>query len=196
MINTFVKSACLVLATVLLTFTLLAGVASLFRRIQVVSLPILTILGVTLLMATLAIVSMAYGSFGLTDFPKTTFRADRHAVTAVSSFYFGSKTGTSAAAQAADASQLPLKPQGISPTTHPRANGTLQLITGENLNPVTSVRIVNGATPIAATQMNSNFNTVQCTLPIDGTTPLGPRDVVVADANDQSAMLRSALTIT
>jgi hypothetical protein len=221
------------------------------------SVPILTILGVTLLLATLAIVSIAFGSFGLSDktqalalpersvrsvialslvvifailavflfgslregsslhemtvpsFDKADFMKRYFAkqllvvvgtlMTAVSSFYFGSKTATSAAAQAADGTRLPLKPLSTHPTSYPHTSGgnlTLTII-GENLNPVTTVRIVRGGTPIAATSVKSNATSVECTIPIDATTtPTGTWDVVVADAGNRDATLKGALTIT
>lgn len=57
----FLKSAAVVVAAVIIMFVLLVGTAILFQQYDVdtsLSLPILTILGVTLLLATLAIVSM------------------------------------------------------------------------------------------------------------------------------------------
>jgi len=288
MAGSFLKSAAVVVAAVIIMFVLLVGTAILFQHNDVdtsLSLPILTILGVTLLLATLAIVSIAFGSFGLSDktqalalpegsvrsvialslvvifailavflfgslregsslhemtvpsFDKADFMKrypaaldivdtsenGRHTVTfrlpadpvgvdfakqllvlvgtlmtAVSSFYFGSKTATSAAAQAADGTRLPLKPLSIHPTSHARASGNLPLtIIGENLNPVTTVRIVSGGTPIAATTVKSNATSVDCTIPIDATTtPTGTWDVVVADAGNRDATLKGALTIT
>jgi IPT/TIG domain len=289
MTGSFLKSAVFVIATTIVMFILLGAMAIVFQKAEVdtwLSLPILTILGVTLLLATLAIVSIAFGSFGLSDktqalaLPEGSVRSvialslvvifailsvflfgsllsgsniqkltnlptfdtadfmkhyptardivdtpqgdGRHTVTfrfsadpvgvdfakqllvligtlmtAVASFYFGSKTATSAAAQAADGTRLPLKPLSINPASYPRTSGNLSLtITGENLNPVTTVRIVSGTTPIAATSILSNATSVHCTIPIDATTPLGAWDVVVADAGNRDAVLKGALTIT
>jgi hypothetical protein len=108
-------------------------------------------------------------------------------------------TAENVVTRGADGSTVPgdLKPRSVNPPAHPRVNGNLQLtIMGENLNPVTVVRITNGEATITGTSVISNSNSVQSTIPIEGGTRLGTWNVVVADASERTAILPDALTIT
>ncbi len=234
------------LATLVIAGALLiaVGVLSAFKVDPMMSLPVLAILGVLLLLAALAGVSVSFGHFGLSDkqqalaLPEGSIRAviamalvvifailtvflygtlangnvDTQAadfakqlltligtlMTAVTAFYFGAKTATSAAAAVSgDTSpKPPLTLRSIDPTTRARADGPISLtIAGDNLNTIASVKIVQNQTQIAATGVHSNPNSVVCTVPIDANTAVGVWDVVVVDADTRSEKLSGALTI-
>lgn len=126
-------------------------------------------------------------------------------MTAITSFYLGAGTATSAAkaggetaVQAAVENPRPTM-SGINPVTAAAANSPLKLeITGTNLNPVTHVKIVRDGVQVAAAKVASNPTSVTCEIPLDpATMPAGaPWDVVVDDGAAKSATLPGALTIT
>jgi hypothetical protein len=123
-------------------------------------------------------------------------------MTAVTSFYLGAGTATSAAAAAAQTTAIPPPTaSGIKPTVHSIATGgpviRLQVM-GNNLNVITRVKIVRAGIQIAGTNVASNATSVTCDIAVSAaTTPPGPPwDVVVDDGGSISASLPGALTIT
>jgi hypothetical protein len=131
------------------------------------------------------------------DFGKQLLTLIGTLMTAVTAFYFGAKTATSAASAAGGPAKPALTLRSISPATRSRAEGPFALtIAGDNLNTVTSVKLVLGNAQIDATDVHSNPNSVVCTVPVNPTTAAGAWDVVVVDGDTRSEHLPAALTLT
>ena len=123
-------------------------------------------------------------------------------MTAVTSFYLGAGTATSAAtaAKTAEGANPPPTMTSINPTLHTIAidGPVIHLqIMGNNLNVITHVKIVRGGVQIAGTNVASNPTRVTCDIAVSAaTTPPGlARDVMVDDGGKKSASLPGALTI-
>ncbi len=119
-------------------------------------------------------------------------------MTAITSFYLGAGTATSAASQAGSTPMPTVT--GIDPTTHSIATdgATIHLqVLGNNLNIVTHAKIVRGGVQIVGTNVRSNPTSVTCDIAVSQQTtpPDGPWDVVVDDGGSKSATLQGALTI-
>jgi hypothetical protein len=118
-------------------------------------------------------------------------------MTAITSFYLGAGTATSAAtaAQAGSSSAKPTA-SGISPGTFAIADGMLHLdIAGADLNIFTNVRIVNADVRIVGTNVSSNPNHVICDIDVSNAKP-GSWDVIIDDGGSKSISLPGALTLT
>jgi hypothetical protein len=122
-------------------------------------------------------------------------------MTAVTSFYLGAGTVTSAVktgTEAGAAAIPPPIPGSIKPDTHSiGATGPLQLeITGTNLNVITRVRIVKeGAAPIIGTKVGSSPTRITCELDVSKAAP-GMYDVEIDDGGSRSAKLPGKLILT
>jgi len=123
-------------------------------------------------------------------------------MTAITSFYLGAGTATSAAkaGSEAGASAGPVPTlSGIKPPSHSPSTGGAVLhleISGANLNSMTHVKIVKaGAQPIVATNVKSSPTGIVCELDVSDATA-GTWDVEVDDGGSKSAKLPGALTIT
>jgi len=124
-------------------------------------------------------------------------------MTAVTSFYLGAGTVTSAvnAAQAkTETEALPPKLIGIKPTSHSitKDGPVIHLeVTGSNLNAMTHIRIARGTANAAGTNVRSNGTSVVCDIPVnaDTTPPGAPWDVIVDDGGSKSVSLSGVLTI-
>jgi hypothetical protein len=202
-----------------------------------VRLPVLAIAGVFLLLGALALVSVAFSLFELSDktqalgLPEGSIRAvialslivlfailsvylyasliGQNAnspnadfakqllvlvgtlVTSVASFYFGSR---SAASAAADVTRAAPEIRGIDPQRLAAGVTSPLEVKGDRLDLVKEVKIVSGSNQVVATDVFSNASTVRCTvaLPPDAT---GNWDVVVTDGTGQTSRLPNALTI-
>ena len=126
-------------------------------------------------------------------------------MTAVTSFYLGAGTATSAAAARAGGTDNPAGAPtitGINPTTHSIANGPVMhlQISGTDLNAISHVTITRtGAQPVQATNVKPGPTSVTCDIAVSAaTTPPGgaPWDVVVSAGGSKSATKQGALTIT
>jgi hypothetical protein len=123
-------------------------------------------------------------------------------MTAVTSFYLGAGTATTAAkaGETAKTAGLPPTVSSISPTSGSNSGPLIPLqIMGANLNNITHVKIVRaGAQPILGTNVHSSPTSVTCDIPVSpATAPPGPPwDVVVDDGGTQSFTKQGALTIT
>jgi hypothetical protein len=122
-------------------------------------------------------------------------------MTAITSFYLGAGTATSAARAADPAMPPPPSLTGIDPTTHSIANDGAVVhlaVIGTNLNVITGVKIVRAGLQVVATNVASNAARVTCDIPVSAaTTPPGdPWAVVVDDGGSISATLPAALTIS
>jgi hypothetical protein len=116
-------------------------------------------------------------------------------VTAVASFYFGSKA-VADAHEAVIGINLPPSLTGIDPTTlEPGPNRPLNIL-GNNLNSVKQAQLnLQGSQPISAFSVTSNDNRVSAALSIPSGTPSGPWDVIVSDGQGRSDRLSGVLTI-
>jgi len=118
-------------------------------------------------------------------------------VTAVASFYFG----TRAAGAEAPASAVPRtgpEIRGVAPAGLARGGAVpLDLdIAGDRLDLVKEVKITSGSSQIIATDVVSNASTVRCKLSLGPNVPTGPWDVIVTDGIGRTASLPHALIIT
>jgi hypothetical protein len=145
---------------------------------------------------------VTYGSESTTrdDFAKQLLVLLGTLMTAITSFYLGAGTATSAAAKTSDDAKQRPTLTGISPASWSIAQGsTLKLqVLGNNLNAITRAKIVRAGVEIAAAHVASNAAQVLCEIPVGATTtpPGAPWDVVVEDGSSQSATLPGVLSIT
>ena len=123
-------------------------------------------------------------------------------MTAVTSFYLGAGTATSAAAgQPMQSSPPPPKIFGVNPTVHAVAsNGPilhLQVL-GTDLDTTKHVSIVRGNVEISGTNVAPTPAAVTCDIDaaVIAPAPGAPWDVVIDDGGSQSARLPNALTIS
>jgi len=126
-----------------------------------------------------------------TDFAKQLLVLVGTLVTAVASFYFGSKAAPSVSPAAAAAPEI----RGIDPTHHAAGAGFQLTVNGDRLDLVKEVKIVSGSNQVVATDVVSNASTVKCniTLPQNAT---GAWDVIATDGLGRTARLPSALTVS
>jgi hypothetical protein len=114
-------------------------------------------------------------------------------VTSVASFYFGTKAA-SAPMDAATKSKPMLR--NISPKSQTRGSMFDAEVSGDNLDLIKEVKVVNGARQILAANVTSNASLVKCQLNLPLTEPAGAWTVVVTDGLGQKAELPDALTMT
>lgn len=116
-------------------------------------------------------------------------------VTAVSSFYFGSKAAAAAPPQDTPGSAPSLR--SISPSTMARGAGPLSfMITGDNLDLVKEIKLAQGSNQILATNVTSNASVAKGELTVPAGAPTGAWEVIVADGRGRQARLPAAFTIT
>jgi hypothetical protein len=126
-------------------------------------------------------------------------------MTAITSFYLGAGTATTAAAQSAaqSATGQVAKPTitGINPTTHSitRDGPTIHLsVMGSNLNIITHVKLVKQGAPTAqlvGTNVTSAPTHIECTIAVSAADAGASWDVEVDDGASQSAKLPGVLRI-
>jgi hypothetical protein len=124
-------------------------------------------------------------------------------MTAITNFYLGAGTATSAAAAAAQTPDLAIPPPtvtSINPTGHSIANDGPVIhphVLGNNLNIITQVRLVRaGGEQVIGTNFASNPIRVTCDIAVSAVPPGGlPWDVVIDDGASMLATLPGALTI-
>jgi hypothetical protein len=145
---------------------------------------------------------VSYRSANITsdDFAKQLLVLLGTLMTAITSFYLGAGTATSAASagQTAASANPPPTLSSIKPTSHSIANDgpVIHLeIMGNNLNIITHAKIVRAGVQIIGTNAASNASLVTCNIDVSNATP-GTWDVVVDDGGKMSASLPGALTIT
>ena len=120
-------------------------------------------------------------------------------VTAVSSFYFGSKAPSAAAVPAADGTRAaaPIVRSITPPAALTRGSNETQIeIAGDNLNNIMEARASFDANQVLASDVVSNANVVRCKFKIEASMPAGQWDIVVADVVGRQAKLPAALTVT
>jgi hypothetical protein len=113
-------------------------------------------------------------------------------VTAVASFYFGTKATTSAAPTE---NRGPPVLASVDPNTLPlNALSDLDL-TGSNLLPVTHVSLVKGPDKLNASDVMSSDSAVSCKVKVPAGASQGKWDVLVSDASGRTARLGGVITI-
>jgi hypothetical protein len=118
------------------------------------------------------------------DFAKQVITIVGTLVTAVASFYFGANTVASAQKAAKEGTEAPAPTvRGISPNTLPPGGSESFTVTGDNLNPITHVRLErDGSAPINVDAVHSNAHSVTGKITIPGDDKaLGKWSVVVSD---------------
>jgi hypothetical protein len=150
-----------------------------------------------------ALFNVSYRSTNTTnsdDFAKQMLVLLGTLMTAVTSFYLGAGTATSAK-KAGEETAGPPTVSGIKPVSYVVTDGPvlpLQIM-GANLNGITHVKITRtGSDPVIATTVHSSPTSVKCEIPVSAaTTPAGPPwDVVLDDGGSRSITLPGALKIT
>jgi hypothetical protein len=121
-------------------------------------------------------------------------------MTAITSFYLGAGTVTSAVKTGNDpagpAATAP-SPGSVEPDTRSISAGPLDLvIKGTNLNVITQVRIVKAGSPaIVGKNVMSSPNQITCTFDISQASP-GVWDIEMDDGGSKSAKLTGKLSLT
>ena len=121
-------------------------------------------------------------------------------VTAVSSFYFGAKTATSAKSSAADSlgATPALNMTSFSPTVWMVSSGPISgfSIAGTALGGAKSVRLAQqGQSDVVATNVVAASNLITCDFPVAASTPLGQWDIVVTDSNGKDTWSPRAVAL-
>jgi hypothetical protein len=113
-------------------------------------------------------------------------------VTAVASFYFGTKAAPNTAAPE---SRAPPVLASVDPNTLAQGAITDLDLTGSNLLPVTHVSLVQGTSKLSATDVMSSDSAVSCSVKVPAGTSPGKWDVLVTDASGRTARLGGAVTL-
>ncbi len=139
----------------------------------------------------------ASGNQSSDDFAKQVLTMIGTLVTAVSSFYFGSKAAAGGSKSAAPPAATPPLPKSVAPTSAKKGGDPQTLkIAGVGLQAVNSVRMVQGETKVAATQVEPSDNLVSCTIALTPDLPTGLWDIVVETSDGQTAKLQGAFSVT
>ena len=132
----------------------------------------------------------ANGNQSSDDFAKQVLTMIGTLVTAVSSFYFGSK----AAAGGSKSAAAPVL-MSVKPTSATAGGGPQELdMTGSGLQLASNVSLVKGEQQVAATNVVSSDNLLKSTIALANLSP-GTWDVVVNNSDGQSARLPGAFTV-
>ena len=127
------------------------------------------------------------------DFAKQIITILGTLVTAIASFYFGSRAVEAVTGGLAASSKPVLN--GIDPNHAPAGTAPSVTISGDNLLQVQKAKLVLGAKSITATNVLSNASRVTCTFTIDTTADKGKWDVIVETADGTSATLPAAFDV-
>lgn len=117
-------------------------------------------------------------------------------VTAVSSFYFGSKTAI-ASQSGSDKTGGGATPviRSINPSKVIRGVLTKLEITGDGLDTIKEVKAVSNDRQVLATDVTSSASGVKCSLAMDLSAPTGAWDIVVSDGTGKTAKLSGGLFV-
>jgi hypothetical protein len=117
-------------------------------------------------------------------------------VTAVSSFYFGSKTAiaSQSGTDKAGGGATPVI-RSINPSKVIRGVLTPLEITGDGLDTVKEVKAVSNDRQVLATDVTSSASGVKCSLAMDLSAPTGAWDIVVSDGSGKTAKLSGGLFV-
>lgn len=130
------------------------------------------------------------------DFAKQLLAIIGTLVTAVSSFYFGSKTAI-ASQSGPDKAGGGATPaiRSINPSKVIRGVLTKLEITGDGLDTVKEVKAVSNDRQVLATDVTSSASGVKCSLAMDLSAPTGAWDIVVSDGTGKTAKLSGGLFV-
>lgn len=130
------------------------------------------------------------------DFAKQLLAIIGTLVTAVSSFYFGSKTAI-ASQSGSDKTGGGATPviRSINPSKVIRGVLTKLEITGDGLDTVKEVKAVSNDRQVLATDVTSSASGVKCSLAMDLSAPTGAWDIVVSDGAGKTAKLSGGLFV-
>lgn len=132
----------------------------------------------------------APGSQASADFAKQVFAMLGTLVTAVASFYFGTR------AAAAD-TRPTLTPTitSVKPTSGTKGSTVNLEIVGSNMQLAKEVKIVQGSKEVLASDITSNVSLIKCTVILDATLESGAWDVVVINSDGGTAKLPAAFRV-
>lgn len=116
-------------------------------------------------------------------------------VTAVASFYFGSRVAAASPPLAESARAAPSL-RSASPNPLAISDSARLEIAGDNLDLIKEAKLVLGSEQIIATNVTKNASIVKCDLKLDASLSKGPWDVVVVDGTGKQAKLPAALTLS
>lgn len=130
------------------------------------------------------------------DFAKQLLAIIGTLVTAVSSFYFGSKTAI-ASQSGSDKTGGGATPviRSINPSKVIRGVLTKLEIAGDGLDTVKEVKAVSNDRQVLATDVTSSASGVKCSLAMDLSAPTGAWDIVVSDGTGKTAKLSGGLFV-
>ena len=112
-------------------------------------------------------------------------------VTAVSSFYFGTKAASAGSGE----SRVPPTLTGVNPNSLAVDVDTPMQLTGTNLSPISSVSLVRGKSTLIATGVASSDTAIKFTIRAPAGTPAGEWDVLASDEDGRTTRLPAAVTI-
>lgn len=115
-------------------------------------------------------------------------------VTAVSSFYFGSKTAIASQSDATKPGGTPVI-RSVKPPKVIRGVLTKLEITGDGLDTIKEVKAVSNDRQVLATDVTSSASGVKCSLAMDLSAPTGAWDIVVSDGTGKTAKLSGGLFV-
>ena len=141
-----------------------------------------------------AVVVYRLGTQASEDFAKQVFTLIGTLMTAVASFYFAARTVNAVQQQNAAAASPIIT--GVSPATGAAGSTVSVDVAGSGLQLARSVRLVQGATAIEASDVMSNDAVAKATFTLDPGTPTGAYDVVVTTTDGTAALKARAFTVT
>ncbi|WP_271571895.1 hypothetical protein [Bradyrhizobium sp. CCBAU 11386] len=128
------------------------------------------------------------------DFAKQLLAIIGTLVTAVSSFYFGSRTAFASQSGSDKPGGTPVI-RSINPSKVVRGVLTQLEITGDGLDTVKEVKAVSNERQVIATDVTSSASGVKCSLAMDLSAPTGAWDIVVSDGSGKTAKLAGGLFV-
>ncbi|HZR85965.1 MAG TPA: hypothetical protein VFB02_04130 [Bradyrhizobium sp.] len=131
------------------------------------------------------------------DFAKQLLAMIGTLVTAVASFYFGSKTAISAQAAGSGVNVPAGAPviRAVNPSKVVRGTLTKLEITGDGLDLIKEVKAVSKDRQVLATEVLSNASHLKCSLAMDLDAPTGAWDIIVSDGSGKEAKLAGSLIV-
>jgi len=117
-------------------------------------------------------------------------------VTAVSSFYFGSRTAIAGQSNA-DSGKPTAAPviRDVNPTKLVRGTSTKLEITGDGLDLIKEVKAVCNDRQVLATEVLSSASNLKCTIAMDLDAPIGAWDLIISDGAGRESKLPGGLFV-
>jgi hypothetical protein len=137
----------------------------------------------------------APGSQASADFAKQVFAMLGTLVTAVASFYFGTRAAAAAAAAATNQTLTPTI-TSVKPTSGTKGSTVNLEIVGSNLQLAKEVKLVQGSKEVLASDITSNVSLIKCTVILDAALESGAWDVMVINSDGGTTKLPAAFTVS